>query len=162
MAMREVVQLIRRIGLASRSPHVTDDLIRDRLHTRALDAHDRRRGRQHPRASGHGHRQRLDRRGRTRLGRDLDLQGNAVQIAGPTRVRYLGFGRDIVGDHDDIAAPVQQVCRAPVHLDDRAFRVVDHDPVARQVRLRRVDHQAREQIAQRALHGQADDDRQRA
>jgi hypothetical protein len=55
------------------------------------------------------------------------------------------------------------VGRAPVHLDDPAVgAAVDADPIARPVRAAEIQHDAREDVAQRALQRQSENDRDNA
>jgi hypothetical protein len=83
-------------------------------------------------------------------------------VARPAEVDDLGLGRQRIGNHRHAALGRLQARGAPIDVDDPAFGAVDGDPVIQLIGLGGVEDDPGKHVAEGALQGQADNDRQRA
>ena len=78
---------------------------------------------------------------------------------GLARVDQLGFGDDAVGYDREVVVGREKMRRAPVRLDHASLCApVEYDPVAGMIGFREIEHDAREDVAERALKGEAEHD----
>ncbi|MNS74672.1 hypothetical protein D3C72_1081550 [compost metagenome] len=91
----------------------------------------------------------------------LHADRDTKHIARPAEIDDLGLGRQRVGDHRHAALTGLQARGAPVDIGNPAFGAVDGNPVIELIRLGGVEDDPGKHIAERALQGQTDNDRQR-
>lgn len=82
-----------------------------------------------------------------------------MTAVGAAEIGQPDLGQKAVGQDDKVVRAVQQMGGTPVGFDDTAFdTVIQHDPVADRVGPAEIERDARKDVAQGALHRQAEDD----
>src|SRR6185437_2582357 len=82
-----------------------------------------------------------------------------MNAGGRADVYDLRFSYGAIRNDSEIPPSGQNVCRAPIHLDDASIHSsFEIDPIAGPIGPAEVQHKAGKQVAQRALKGEAEND----